>query len=784
MPNADVTNFRNSLAAANSFSPTLEKMPIITPSPPPVTSLAAPIVSTAKPALKQVNAQAAKVDQVQQAMAAQAAARNGLAQSTLPTQQQISPATNAQGQTMAQMVGQGNYAADRQAILAKMQGGVPAASQTGAVRSPADLALAKGGAGGVGELGGPNPPTAGTAPTQPGGTAPAGTETAQQQAAADFDRDSNRILTEKQTALQDFLTKSDQIRNGTYPLSPSEQAQIDGITQQFQSLIQEQMQENQNYVNSVKMVGIMSGRSMYTPDAQLGNIKSAMNEGAKLIGNLNLQMSQAVTAAKKAIADEDYKVLNDQYDKIQQVETDRQKAVEDTYTKAKDAIDAAQKDHDTQMADAKFQFEVEQEKNKQLTEASKPMKDLAHDLILQFPDAGILFTDTAQQMTDKVHASPTYKAKLAKDIASASTSGGQLTPNQIFDNAMKLVSTYPQKYGGDLAQAISDATSLANGGKVEGIGNTLPQPLIQQATAEAEKFGNDVVVKNFTQISDAKKFVDSMDSKSGNPADDQGLIYAFAKAMDPSSAVKGEEYNTIQNYAQSWAETYGFKANRVFSNGPFLTEKAREQIKKTILSKYEASKSGYDNLYGEYSRKVENITGQPGTGSDFLADYSPYKALYTQADTVGYPKADIDAAIKAGKTEAQIKAYLDSKKAPEGSASTNAQKIEKVSIGGKSVQVADTMATKLEQADADFFKATGKHLAIAEGYRTNERQTQLYNDLSKKGARVAKPGTSFHEKGLAVDVTNWKEAEPYLRKYGLKNDLADDKNHFSYGEFA
>ena len=69
-----------------------------------------------------------------------------------------------------------------------------------------------------------------------------------------------------------------------------------------------------------------------------------------------------------------------------------------------------------------------------------------------------------------------------------------------------------------------------------------------------------------------------------------------------------------------------------------------------------------------------------------------------------------------------------------------------------------------------------------QSYRTREEQARLYKELSAKGARVAPPGKSFHEHGLAVDITNWQAAQPFLRKYGLFNDLADDRGHFSWGE--
>ncbi len=117
-----------------------------------------------------------------------------------------------------------------------------------------------------------------------------------------------------------------------------------------------------------------------------------------------------------------------------------------------------------------------------------------------------------------------------------------------------------------------------------------------------------------------------------------------------------------------------------------------------------------------------------------------------------------------------------------GQGSSPDSEVVKLNIGGRSVTVHPMIADMLERANAEKLDATGNPILINSSYRTTEQQQQLYNELAPKGARVAKPGRSFHEKGLALDVANWQESEPYLRKYGLVNDLADDKNHFSYGE--
>lgn len=113
-------------------------------------------------------------------------------------------------------------------------------------------------------------------------------------------------------------------------------------------------------------------------------------------------------------------------------------------------------------------------------------------------------------------------------------------------------------------------------------------------------------------------------------------------------------------------------------------------------------------------------------------------------------------------------------------------KIVSLKLGDYEVQVSDTISRQLARADADYFAATGKHIRISEGLRSRERQAELYERYrSGQGGRAAPPGESFHETGKAIDVSgDWKAAEPYLHKYGFRNDLADDRHHFSIGEFS
>ena len=113
-------------------------------------------------------------------------------------------------------------------------------------------------------------------------------------------------------------------------------------------------------------------------------------------------------------------------------------------------------------------------------------------------------------------------------------------------------------------------------------------------------------------------------------------------------------------------------------------------------------------------------------------------------------------------------------------------------IGDREVTAQPVFMTALQQADAAMFAATGQHIQINQDYRTAAEQQAIRDQFGYTsndqpsgagGLPMAAPvGTSFHEMGLAVDVSNWEEAQPYLEQFGIVNGLEGDMGHFSMGE--
>lgn len=77
-----------------------------------------------------------------------------------------------------------------------------------------------------------------------------------------------------------------------------------------------------------------------------------------------------------------------------------------------------------------------------------------------------------------------------------------------------------------------------------------------------------------------------------------------------------------------------------------------------------------------------------------------------------------------------------------------------ITVGKKKVTMDEAAILPFQSSLAEM-KAQGLgDLIIADSYRTNERQKQLYSSVS---GTVAKPGTSKHEVGMAVDVYSGKD---------------------------
>jgi hypothetical protein len=96
------------------------------------------------------------------------------------------------------------------------------------------------------------------------------------------------------------------------------------------------------------------------------------------------------------------------------------------------------------------------------------------------------------------------------------------------------------------------------------------------------------------------------------------------------------------------------------------------------------------------------------------------------------------------------------------------------------------MQGRILAAGDQYFKTTGRKLVINSAFRTREEQQRLWDStggtgIQKNGMPVARPGTSSHESGFAVDIQQGKgdrDAIYALNQQGLFQTVPNDPVHF------
>ena len=187
-----------------------------------------------------------------------------------------------------------------------------------------------------------------------------------------------------------LLGKITQATNGTYPLTPEQQSQVEGLKAQFQELIDEQKVSNANYTGGMTVAQNLYG--MGNAGIGIGAIKGTVDQGLAKIASLNSKMASAVSQMTSAFKDDNLKALKEAYTFYNQASKDRQteidklqenaeKARQDqrdyNYKKAQDEIDNALDSDKFTFEQAQAAIENALAEKKFTLEEKKAMEDAA-----------------------------------------------------------------------------------------------------------------------------------------------------------------------------------------------------------------------------------------------------------------------------------------------------------------------------------------------------------------------------------------------------------------------
>jgi hypothetical protein len=142
-----------------------------------------------------------------------------------------------------------------------------------------------------------------------------------------------------------------------------------------------------------------------------------------------------------------------------------------------------------------------------------------------------------------------------------------------------------------------------------GVFGNLPVSTQNKLINSAAEFNSRKEVQKFVATIDAANVLNIVDPKSKNPADHQAIVYGFAKALDPESVVRGEEYEAVKKYSQSLFNKYKGEIKNAIAGTGFLSEDAITDMQTTISNLYNARLPIYENAYAEKARTINSIAG-------------------------------------------------------------------------------------------------------------------------------------------------------------------------------
>lgn len=267
--------------------------------------------------------------------------------------------------------------------------------------------------------------------------------------------------------------------------------------------------------------------------------------------------------------------------------------------------------------------------------------------------------EKAQQSIDNFYRVFGEAQKLSSEFAEK-----MVAPDSVIQNAKRIVETNPDLLNQILSslpndkskQKLIESLDYAQLKKKETTGGLTPTQINSTVNSIAGAFDNEQIVKNYNTANEGYNAIKSIGVDTKSPADDIAFIYAFAKIMDPNSVVREGEYNTIQKYAQTWADNFGFTAQRIFSNTNFLSADAKQKMLNALSPRINSVKSQYENLRKEYQRQVDDAyQGKPRQITEYKVPTSGGEDLRSQVIQKGY---DYDGMITKGYSEEEIKSAV------------------------------------------------------------------------------------------------------------------------------
>lgn len=144
------------------------------------------------------------------------------------------------------------------------------------------------------------------------------------------------------------------IQSGATPLSAGETAQLNGLQSQFENLIRQQTEANNNLKMGRTILDARNGVLQYSPGTHLSNISKVVTDGLSKVSTLQIQEASAIAQLTQSLKDNDIKAVRDAWSMYKDTSKERQDALQKTIDDTQGAIKQQEE------AQAKVQENIDQ----------------------------------------------------------------------------------------------------------------------------------------------------------------------------------------------------------------------------------------------------------------------------------------------------------------------------------------------------------------------------------------------------------------------------------------
>ncbi len=138
-----------------------------------------------------------------------------------------------------------------------------------------------------------------------------------------------------------FNKRAEDIMNGVIPLTPGQQAQIAGMQQQYQAMIDQQKITNKGAEGTAQIRGYQTGAAEYDNSFQVKTIGAIAEAGTNKVLDLQTKMASAVAELTTAFQEKNILQAKEAYDRLQTTQKEYDKALQDHVDKVTAAIKEA-----------------------------------------------------------------------------------------------------------------------------------------------------------------------------------------------------------------------------------------------------------------------------------------------------------------------------------------------------------------------------------------------------------------------------------------------------------